>query len=274
MEQLQKLASVAIGPLKLGDILSALALFIVCYLVIRLLAMALHKALCRYKRIGDSLRGFMESVIKFVLWILAFIIIAGSLGIPTDSLVAAVSVIGLAMSLSVQNILANIFSGITLFVTKPFAPGDFVEIAGKTGNVKSVGLFYTVLDTFENTHVNIPNADVTAAAVTDYSAEPIRRLDLTFPAPYDAPTDLVEEALLEAAEEAAPVLADPAPFAAIREYKGGRIDYALRVWCRTEDYWDAVFAVNDRVRSCFAERGVHMRPDELSLRTDRQEITS
>ena len=80
--------------------------------------------------------------------------------------------------------------------------------------------------------------------------------------------------LLEAAEGAAPVLADPAPFAAIREYKSGRIDYALRVWCRTEDYWDAVFAVNDRVRSCFAGHGIHMRPDELALRTDTQEINS
>lgn len=113
-------------------------------------------------------------------------IVAGAFGIPTTSLVVLISIAGLALSLSVQNILSNLFSGLTLLISKPFKAGDYVEVAGKTGIVKTVGLFYTQLNTLDNIYVNIPNSDVTGTTINNYSREPLRRVDRVFSAPMKA----------------------------------------------------------------------------------------
>lgn len=265
MESMDKLLAFRIGTISLGMILTALILFIVCTIVIRILTKLSHKALGKSKKLDRALVNFIESAIKIALWVIAIIIIADSLGIPTASLVALVSVAGLALSLSVQGIMANLFSGITLLVTKPFSAGDYVEISGKAGTVKSVGLFYTVLDTVDNTRISIPNGDVTSAAVINYSAEPTRRVDLAFSASYDCPTEAVKAAILDAAQSDERILAEPAPFAAIKEYKGSSIEYTARVWCKSSDYWDVYFSMNERVRQAFADHGVKMTYDHINV---------
>ncbi len=266
MELWEKLSDVDLGPIHLGQLLSAVIVFILCLIAIRILSRLAHKALSAAKKLSAPMAGLLETCVKIVLWVLTAITVTGALGIPTSSLVALVSVVGLALSLSIQNVLSNVFSGITLLITRPFEPGDYVDVAGNVGTVKTVGLFYTVLDTFENKRVNIPNADVTAASLVNYSAEPIRRLDLTFTASYDFPAQLVEEALLEAAAASEPILADPAPHAAIRAYQSSRIEYALWVWCQTGVYWDAVFAINENVQKSFQRRGIRMGYDRQDVR--------
>ena len=265
MEKLQALADIHLGPVQLGNIFSALLALVVCLAAGRFIRAALHRVMDRAKKLDPTLRGFVQSAVRILLWVLTAIIVADALGLSTSSLVAVVSVIGLALSLSIQNVMANVFSGITLLVTKPFEAGDYVDISGKVGTVKRVGLFYTVLDTFENMRVSVPNADVTAAAVVNYSAEEVRRLDLTYSASYDAPTETVRAALLEAAEQDSRVLADPAPLAAIRSFGASAVDYALRVWCRQEDYWDVRFQLNELVRDSFARHGVQMTYEHLNV---------
>lgn len=266
MELWEKLSDVDLGPVDLGQLVSAVIVFIFCLIAIRVLGRLTHKALGAAKKLSAPMASFLETCVKIVLWVLAAITVTGALGIPTSSLVALVSVVGLALSLSIQNVLSNVFSGITLLITRPFEPGDYVDVAGNVGTVKTIGLFYTVLDTFENKRVNIPNADVTAASLVNYSAEPIRRLDMTFTAAYDFPTQLVEEALLEAAAASEPILTDPAPHAAIRAYQSSRIEYALWVWCQTGVYWDAVFAINENVQKSFQRRGIQMGYDRQDVR--------
>ena len=191
-----------IGDLKFGDIsvssiLSAILTLVICFIVIKIVTAGANKALGKSKKLDGTLRGFITSAIKAVLWVITLIIVANALGINTSSLVALVSVVGLALSLSVQNILSNLFSGLTLLITKPFASGDFVEVAGKTGIVKTIGLFYTQLDTLDNIAVSIPNSDVTAASVLNYSREELRRVDRTFTTSYECTTDEVKAAIAE-----------------------------------------------------------------------------
>ena len=270
MDELQELAAVRLGPVTLGRLFSALVIFVVCFVAIRILTYFLRKAFRRSKRLNPTLRGFLTGAVKTVLWVLAAIIIADSLGISTTSLVAAVSVVGLALSLSIQSVMSNLFSGVTLLMTRPFEAGDYVEISGKVGTVQSVGLFYTTLDTLENLRVSIPNADVTAAAVINYSAEPVRQLDLTYTAVYDAPTAVVKTALLEAAEaaisEADFFLSEPAPAAAILAFQDSRISYSLRLWFKAGNYWAAVFLINEKVRDSFERHGVEMGYDRQDVR--------
>ncbi len=246
-------------------VVSAILVFLVCLIVIKLIMKAVDRLLSRSKKLDSVLQGFLKTVIRLALWALAIVIIAGALGIPTASLVAVISIAGLALSLSLQNVLSNLFSGITLLITKPFGAGDLIDVGANTGLVKSIGLFYTVLDTLDNRVISIPNGDVTAASVVNYSRNPLRRVDLTFNASYDDSTEAVRAAILEAAQADAKILADPAPFIVIGQYKESSVEYIVRVWCNNADYWDVYFGMNERVRERFAANGVHMTYNHVNV---------
>ena len=248
----------SIGLSGATNIVSAIVIFIICFVVIKLVTAVVFKLLDRTSKLDGTLKGFVKTALKIVLWALAIIIIADSLGIDTASLVAVLSIAGLALSLAVQNVAANIFSGITLLLTRPFSEGDYVDIAGKGGTVKSVGLFYTVIDTPDNRVITIPNGDVTAASIINYSREPLRRVDFTFSASYDDSTESVKAAIREAIGEDKRILAEPEPFVVLSSYKDSSIDYTVRVWCNNADYWGVYFDLNERVRESFARNGVKM----------------
>ena len=254
-----------IGDISLSSLLSAVLTFIICLIVIKMITAGVNKALHKSKKLDATLRGFVTSAIKAVLWVIAAIIVANALGINTSSLVALVSVAGLALSLSVQNILSNLFSGLTLLVTKPFTAGDFVEVAGKSGVVKTVGLFYTQLDTLDNVAVSIPNSDVTASAVNNYSREELRRVDRVFSTSYENTTEEVKAAIAEAIAKDERILAEPAPFVRLLDYKGSSVDYVVRVWCKGADYWNVYFDLNENVRESFAARGVEFTYDHVNV---------
>ena len=254
-----------LGSAALTNVISAVVIFVICLIVIKILSSVSEKMLSKSTKLDGTLRGFVQSAIKIVLWILAAIIVANALGINTSSLVALVSVVGLALSLSVQNILSNLFSGLTLLVTKPFAAGDFVELAGKTGIVKTVGLFYTQLDTLDNVAVSLPNSDVTASSVYNYTREPRRRVDMYFSAAYDEPTEKVKAAIMDAIQQDARILSDPAPFVRLFEYKGSAISYVVRVWCSNADYWNVYFDLNENVRESFRRNGVAMSYEHVNV---------
>ena len=246
-------------------VISAIVVFVICLIAIRVIMKAVEKLFARSKKMDTVLQGFLKTVVRIVLWMLAIVVVAGTLGIPTASLVAVISVAGLALSLSVQNILSNLFSGITLLITKPFGAGDLVDIGASTGTIRTIGLFYTVLDTLDKRVISIPNSDVTGAAVVNYSRNPLRRVDMTFNASYDDSTEAVRAAILEAAQADGRILADPAPFIVVGAYKDSSVEYIVRLWCRNADYWDVYFGMNERVRERFDANGVHMTYNHINV---------
>ena len=257
------LATLGIGSA--SALLSAVVTLVICIIAIKLLMKVVDRVLNKSTKIDGTLKGFVRSAANILLWILAVIIVANALGINTSSLVALVSVVGLALSLSVQNILSNLFSGLTLLITKPFAAGDFVEVGGKTGLVKTIGLFYTQLDTLDNIAVSIPNSDVTAAAVNNYSREELRRVDRTFTTSYECSTDEVKAAIADAIAKDERILTDPAPFVRLIDYKGSTVEYVVRVWCKSADYWDVYFNLNENVRESFAAKGVKFSYEHVNV---------
>jgi small conductance mechanosensitive channel len=254
-----------IGDFSLSSILAAIVTFVICLIVIKIITAAVARVLGKSKKLDNTLRGFVTSAIKAVLWVIAAVIVANALGINTSSLIALISVAGLALSLSVQNILSNLFSGLTLLITKPFAAGDFVEVAGKTGIVKTVGLFYTQLDTLDNVAVSIPNSDATASAVNNFSREELRRVDRTFCTSYECTTDEVKAAIADAIAKDERILSEPAPFVRLLDYKGSTVEYVVRVWCKGPDYWDVYFNLNENVRESFAAHGVNFSYDHMNV---------
>lgn len=258
------LETVKLGSISLSSILNAVVLLIVCCIVIRILCRGIEKFLKKSK-IDSSLKGFLKSACKVALWVIAIIIIADSLGIPVTSLVAVLSVAGLALSLSVQGLLSNLFSGITLLMTRPFVVDDFVEIGDCIGTVKEIGLFYTKVCTIDNKVISVPNGDITASKVTNYTAEKLRRVDTVINASYTSATEDVRNAILKAIAMDPKALTSPAPFVAISSYGTSTVEYTVRVWCNSADYWDVFFALNENIRECFAQDGVEMSYDHLNV---------
>lgn len=246
---------VKIGPLSLATVLAAVVVFIICLIAIKIIKRIIARITARSK-LEKGLKSFISSVISVALWAIAVVIIADTLGIPTASLVALLSVAGLALSLSIQGIMSNLFSGATILATKPFVGGDFVEISDVSGTVEAIGLFHTQILTVDNRRIFIPNSDVTSAKIINYSEEPLRRVDLTFSAAYDCPTESVKAALSAAAEAVPGVLDEPAAEVHLFSYGDSNIDYVLRAWVKSADYWPVYFALNEIVREKFDEYGV------------------
>ena len=248
--------NVKVGSISLATMLAATVVFILCLIANRIIKMFAARIMER-SRLERGIKSFISSILSIMIWAITVIIIAGTLGIPTASLVALLSVVGLALSLSIQGTMSNLFSGVTILATKPFEGGDFVEIGEISGTIEAIGLFYTQILTGDNRCVFIPNSDITAAKIINWSAEPLRRVDLTFSAAYDCPTDSVKDALFAAIKAVPEVLDEPAAEVHLTAYKDSNIDYILRAWVKSADYWPAYYALNEIVRDKFDEYGVY-----------------
>ena len=253
------------GNMAFDTIISGVITFLVCCIAIRIVKVVMNRALSRATKLDVPIKNLITKLITTLLWALTIIIVAGAFGINATSLVAVLSVAGLALSLSVQNLLTNFFSGIMLLINKPFKEGDFVELGDKVGTVKNIGFFNTVLNTPDNISIAIPNGDLTSAAVKNYSREQNRRVDLTFSASYDEPTEAVKKAIEDAIAMDSRILSDPAPFVRILSYDASSIKYVVRVWAKNADYWDVYFNLNEHVRDSFANNGVKMSYEHINV---------
>ena len=253
-----------LGKLSVSSILSAVVVFIICLIVVKIVSALIKKTL-ENSKMEKGLRNFISSAVKIALWAIAIIIIAGSLGIETASLVAVLSVAGLALSLSIQGIAANLFSGVTILATKPFVTGNYVAVGGIEGTVESIGLFHTTVKTIDNKLVFVPNSEITSNKVTNFTHEPLRRVDIPFGADYSCAVEDVKAAVDELMRSNEKVLDDPAPFVSVLSYKGSNIEYVLRAWCKTEDYWDVFFAMNEGLLPALKKHGCAMSYDHVNV---------
>ena len=253
------------GNLALDTIVSGLLTLIVCYIAIRIVKTVVGKALGKASKLDAPVKNLISKAVTIVLWALTVIIVAGAFGINSASLVALLGVAGLALSMSVQGLLGNFFSGILLLINKPFKEGDFIEAGDKVGVVKNIGFFNTTINTLDNVTMAVPNGDLTGATVKNYSREPLRRVDMTFCTSYDVSTEDAKKAILDAVAMDSRILSDPAPFVRLGAYKGSVVEYIVRVWCKNADYWDVHFDLNENVRESFAAKGVAMSYEHVNV---------
>ena len=249
--------SFGISGLTVGKILAALVLLAVCLIVVKLLMKTVDKLLQR-TGIDRSLHTFLKTAIKVVLLFLTVLIVADTLGVSMTSLIAVLSVAGLAVSLAVQNSLSNVAGGIQLLTSKPFTVGDYVEAGGIAGTVVEVGIFYTRIHTADNKLIQVPNSQIAGEKIINYTAEPQRRVDLTFTASYDAPVEDVKKVIQEVMAAHPLTLYTPEPFVRVSKYGDSSIEYTLRVWCATGDYWTVYFDLMEQVKAAFDKAGVEM----------------
>jgi small conductance mechanosensitive channel len=256
-----------LGDFGLAHILPGLLILVVGILAIRIV-LRIVKAALNKSKLEKAAHKLICSVIKVALLLMLGLVVASKLGIDITGVVALASVLTLAISLSVQNALTNLIGGFTLLNTKPFSSGDYVEIAGQSGTVQEIGLTYTKLTTPDNKTISIPNSSVVAAEIVNYTVAGTRRVDVAVSASYDAPVDKVLEALLEAGTVDG-ILPDKEPFSAVTSYGDHAINYTLRVWCNTADYWNTLCTVNKKVKDVFDAKGIEMTYPHLNVHLDK-----
>ncbi|NBI66222.1 mechanosensitive ion channel family protein [Pseudoflavonifractor sp. 60] len=247
-----------------GAILRVFLLLLVGWLVIRFLSKMVERMVERSK-LANAAKVYISSALRIFLWLLLGLMLAETLGIKATSIIAMLSVAGLAVSLALQNTLANLAGGLVLLVTKPFTLGDYVEADGISGTIAAINMVYTTFVTPDNREIFIPNSQLSAAKIINYNVLGKRRMDLKFTASYDAPTAQVRAALQESIAKFPQVLADPAPAVYVSEYQASSIEYLARLWTSSSDYWDVYYALMEDVRESFARHGVEMTYNHLNV---------
>ena len=245
------------------DVCRSVVILVAGIFAMRIIRKVLETTLEKSK-LEKAAHSLITSLASAAMYIVLGLMVASSLGIDVTSIVALASVLTLALSLALQNMVSNIIGGFTILYTGPFHSGDYVEIAGQGGTVKEINMTYTMLATADNKLISIPNSAVVAAQIVNYSAAETRRVEILASASYDAPTQQVIDALVLAGT-VDNVLLDPAPMAVITAYGDSAISYSLRLWVKTPDYWDVYFQVNQRVKDIFDEQGIEMTYPHINV---------
>ena len=247
----------------MGTVLILAIGVLVIRVIMRLITAALEKS-----HLEKAAHSLILSLARAAMYVLLFLIAASQMGIDVSSIVALASVLTLALSLALQNMVSNLIGGFVILYTHPFHSGDYVEIAGQGGTVKEISMTYTVLATPDNRIISIPNSAVAAAQIVNYSSADCRRVELTVTASYDAPTQKVLDALVLAGTVDNALL-NPAPSAVIVSYDDSAIRYSLRIWVKPGDYWDVYFQVNQRIKDVFDQQGIEMTYPHLNVHLDK-----
>jgi len=252
------------GALTLDKVVHVLLLILVGVVVIRVVLKLLDRVLARSKSL-KSLSRYIHSVAKISMAFILVLMVAEDVGIHTTSLVAMLSVAGLAVSLALQNTLSNVAGGIMLLVTTPFQVGDYVEADGISGTVHAIDLSYTAILTIDGKEIFVPNSQLSGTKIINYTILGRRRVDLNFAASYDAPTATVKQAIGEVLEDIPQIIAEPAPEIHLSDYQASSIQYVVRAWTAAADYWTVYYAIQEGVREAFDRHGVEMTYDHLNV---------
>ena len=255
------------GSLFFKKLMGTVLILVIGVLVIRVI-MRLITAALEKSHLEKAAHSLILSLARAAMYVLLFLIAASQMGIDVSSIVALASVLTLALSLALQNMVSNLIGGFVILYTHPFHSGDYVEIAGQGGTVKEISMTYTVLATPDNRIISIPNSAVAAAQVVNYSSADSRRVELTVTASYDAPTQKVLDALVLAGTVDNALL-NPAPSAVIVSYDDSAIRYSPRIWVKPGDYWDVYFQVNQRIKDVFDQQGIEMTYPHLNVHLDK-----
>jgi small conductance mechanosensitive channel len=228
----------------------ALTIFIVGQIAAKVISRALEKVLTHTK-LDRILIDFLGSVVRALLLVVVLVAALDHLGVNTNSLIAMLGAAGLAIGLALQGSLQNFAAGFMLLIFRPFKAGDFVEAAGASGIIETIGIFSTKLYTGDNKEVIIPNGAIYSSNIINYSSRQTRRIDMIFAVSYSDDIRLAKEIILKVITEEERVLAEPAAEVAVGELAASSVNFVVRPWVKADDYWAVRFALNEKIKLAF-----------------------
>lgn len=241
----------------LGKVLTPVVLAAFCLFTVKLI-LIIYDKLVKNAKLDTTVCKILRIAIKSVLLFVSIIIVLSSLGISVSSLVATLSVVGVAVSLAIQGFLSNVFGGIQIISNKPFHVGDYVEVGEESGTVREVGLFYTKLDTPDKKLIQIPNSIVANENITNFSSAVNRRVDIAISTSYENDIEKVRLLLLKMLCDHPLTLSGDGmdPVAHVSSYNESNITYIARCWCKSENYWTIYFDIMDTLKPTFDKNGI------------------
>ena len=220
--------------------------------VTKIITKSVGKSLGKSK-IDQSLVPFLRSLTNIILKVLVAITVMGMIGIQMTSFVAIIGAAGLAIGMALSGTLQNFAGGVIILILKPFKIGDFIEAQGYVGTVKEISIFATMLNTPDKKLVIIPNGPLSTGPLTNFSAEPLRRVDWTFGIAYGDDIENFKRAMNDFITEDTRILKDPAPFIGLAALADSSVNFTVRVWVDGPDYWNVFFEMNEKVYTKFAD---------------------
>jgi small conductance mechanosensitive channel len=253
-------------------VVAALLIFIIGKWIARKISKVLG-VLLEKNKVDVTLVGFLSNITYYALLIVVLIAAAGQLGINTTSFLTIVGAAGLAVGLALKDSLGNFASGVMLILFRPFHVGDLVVAAGVTGKIEQITIFTTVINTLDNQRVIVPNGAITADVITNVNANPTRRVDMVFGIGYDDDIALAKKILMDLLEADSRVLNDPAPTVAVAELADSSVNFNVRPWVKTEDYWGVYLDLTEKVKLTFDEAGISIPypQQDLHLYSEKKE---
>ncbi len=248
-------------------ILYALAVFVIGKVVAKKVSHILVGVL-KKANIDETLVKFLETTVYIVLLVLIIIAALGALGINTTSFAAIIGAFGLAVGFAVQSNISNIGAGILLILLKPFKKGDFVEVAGTAGTVEILGILNTTLKTPDNVVIFVPNSAIIGGNIKNYSLEPIRRLDLAIGIGYEDDVKKAKEVLMNILKRDSRILKEPAPSVGVAELADSSINFFVRPWVNSGDYWAVRSDLLEKIKTEFDENGISIPYPQMDVHAD------
>lgn len=236
-------------------VLFAVAIFFIGKWVAKRITSVAKKMMTK-ANVEDTLTGFAGNIIYGLLLALVVIAALSQLGIETTSLAAVIAAAGLAIGLALQGSLSNFAAGVMVILFRPFKKGDYVEAAGTAGTVEEISIFTTILKTPDNKMVIVPNNGITSANIVNYSAHATRRLDMIVGVGYDDDLKKVRKTLEKILAKEDRILAEPETVIAVMELGDSSVNFAVRPWVNTDDYWAVKFALTEEIKATFDKEGI------------------
>lgn len=254
------------------NILQCLGVFILGYIVIKLVIKVLRKIFSK-TRMPSVTAKFLLTIIKFSLYLLLLIAICQIIGIPITGFVAVISAAGLALSLAMQDSLSNLANGVVIISTRPFNEGDYIKIDDVEGTVKEIKMLHTIIDTSDNKTISIPNSIVVGSELINYSHNKTRKVTFSFSVDYATDVEKAKQIIKNVMTSCNKVLLDPAPFSALDKLDESCITIAANCWCYSNDYWDVYYYVMENVFNEFKRENVAMPYNQLEVRLRNDKVT-
>lgn len=239
------------GPKFVGG----LAVLIIGFIVIRSINKSVKKILEK-KDINPTLVPFIKGMVSILLKVLLIISVMAMMGIEMLSFTALIGAIGLAIGMALSGTLQNFAGGVLILILKPYKPGDYIEAQGYSGTVSQIQIFNTILKTPDNKVIIIPNGGLSTGSMINYSDQKERRVDWTFGIAYGDSAEKARKVLQQLCDADERILKDPAVFIGLKGLGNSSVNFVVRAWVKTEDYWNVFFDMNEKVYDTFEKEGL------------------
>ena len=246
------------------NIVMAIAIFIIGKFIVGILVNFSKKLMTKAK-VDSILVNFIASIIKTVLLLFVVVAALDQLGVNTTSMIALIGAAGLAIGLALQGTLQNLASGVMLIIFRPFSDGDFIEAAGVSGVVEQIGIFSITMRTGDNREIIVPNGEVYGGTITNNSRRATRRVDMVFGIGYDDDLLKAKEIIGRILSEDDRILAEPAPTVAVGELADSSVNFNVRPWCNTADYWGVYADVHEKIKLTFDAEGISIPYPQMDI---------